>query len=201
MNGRAGHGAQAMRRTPARTGAWAALALAAALLLAWPCARADGAETIAEYRIKAAFLVKFLGFVEWPAAVFERPDAPFVIGVLGARTVGEELGHITPTQRVNGHPVQVRTLARGDAPAGLHMLFVARPESGQLAGLAAAVDRQPLLVVTETEAGLAAGGTINFLVLDDKVRFDISLPAAERAGLKISARLLAVAHAVLPNPS
>jgi hypothetical protein len=186
---------------PACAGAWAALALAAALLLAWPGARADGAATVAEYQIKAAFLVKFLGFVEWPAGAFERADAPFVIGVLGARTVGEELGHLTPTQRVDGHPVQVRTLARGEAPAGLHVLFVARTESGQLPVLAAAAEGRPLLMVTEAEAGLAAGGTINFLVLDDKVRFDISLPAAEKAGLKISARLLAVAHAVLPNPS
>jgi len=194
----------AARPAPAgapRAGAWIALVLAVALLAPCPWARADGSATVAEYRIKAAFLFKFLAFVDWPPAAFDRSDAPIVIGVLGARTVGEELGQVVPGQRVNGHPVQVRALAPGEPLAGLQVLFVARTESSRLPAIAAAAEGLPLLVVTEAESGLAAGGMINFVVLDDKVRFDVSLPAAERAGLKISARLLAVARSVLPNPS
>jgi hypothetical protein len=67
--------------------------------------------------------------------------------------------------------------------------------------IVAAAEGQPLLVVTEADDGLAAGGGINFVVVDDKVRFDIALRPIERAGLKISARLLAVARTVLPNPT
>ena len=42
---------------------------------------------------------------------------------------------------------------------------------------------------------------INFVVVDDKVRFDVALHPINRAGLKVSARLLAVARMVQSDPS
>src|SRR2546425_4849649 len=44
----------------------------------------------AETQIKAAFLYKFSGFVEWPPKAFTRPDSPFTIGVIGADERSEE---------------------------------------------------------------------------------------------------------------
>lgn len=177
------------------------LVLAVVLALANTGVRADADATAAEYRLKAAFLFKFLGFVEWPAAVLERPESPFVIGVLGAKTMGDELAQTVVGRQVAGHPVQVRVLAHAESTAGLQVLFIGRAEAARVAAVVAAADSQPLLVVTESDAGLAGGSAINFVVVDDKVRFDIALHPIERAGLKVSARLLAVARNVLPNPS
>jgi hypothetical protein len=53
--------------------------------------------------------------------------------------------------------------------------------------------------VTETERGLELGSAINFVPLDERIAFDVSLPNAERAGLRISARMLAVARRVVPK--
>ena len=189
----------ARRRLPGR--AWCHLAVALALLIGGSCVRAENDTTVAEYRIKAAFLVKFLGFIDWPAAAADRSDAPFVIGVLGAGTLADELARIAPGRQVNGRPVRVRTLAHGDSPAGLQVLFVGRTESARLSAVATAVDGLPMLVVSESDSALAQGSAINFVVVDDKVRFDVALRPIERAGLKVSARLLAVARSVLANPS
>jgi hypothetical protein len=93
----------------------------------------------------------------------------------------------------------VRALGHDELAAGLQMLFVGRAESGRVAAIASATNGQPLLLVTESESALAEGAAINFVVVEDKVRFDVSLRSAERAGLKISARLLAVARTVLPG--
>ena len=188
-------------RRRGRAGAWCMLALAFLLAFAHTGVRADADATAAEYRLKAAFLFKFLGFVEWPPAVLERPDSPFVIGVLGAKTMGDELAQTVVGRQVAGHPVLVRVLAHADSTAGLQVLFIGRAEAARVPAVVAAADSQPLLVVTESDAGLAAGSAINFVVVDDKVRFDIALHPIERAGLKVSARLLAVARNVLPNPS
>ena len=177
------------------------LAIALALLVGGSCARADSDTAIAEYRIKAAFLFKFLGFIEWPPATFERADAPFVIGVLGAGTLGNELEQIVAGRQVNGHPVRVRLLGRGDSAAGLQVLFVGRTETLRLNTVAAAADGMPVLVVSESDGALAQGSAINFVVVDDKVRFDVALHPINRAGLKISARLLAVARMVQSDPS
>jgi hypothetical protein len=188
--------------SPGRFGsACCGLAVALALLVGSSCARADSDAVIAEYRIKAAFLFKFLGFVDWPPASFERADAPFVIGVLGAASLGSELEQIASGRQVNGHPVRVRLLARGDSAAGLQVLFVGRAETARLNTVAMSTDSLPVLVVSESDGALAQGSAINFVVVDDKVRFDVSLHPINRAGLKISARLLAVARVVQSDPS
>jgi hypothetical protein len=182
-------------------GACCGLAVAIALLLGSACARAESDATTAEYRIKAAFLFKFVGFIDWPPATFERPDAPFTIGVLGGPVLGGELEQIAAGRQVNGHPVHVRLLGRGDTAAGLQVLFVGRGEAARLNAVAAATDGMATLVVSESDGALALGSAINFVVVDDKVRFDVALHSINRAGLKISARLLAVARIVQPDPS
>ena len=182
-------------------GACFGVAVAFALLLGSSCARADSDTTTAEYRIKAAFLFKFVGFVDWPPTTFERADTPFTIGVLGGATLGNELEQIAAGRLVNGHPVRVRLLGRADSAAGLQVLFVGRSEAGRLNAVAAATDGMSTLVVSESDGALALGSAINFVVVDDKVRFDVALRPVNRAGLKISARLLAVARVVQPDPS
>ena len=182
-------------------GACCGLAVALALLLGGSCARADSDTTTAEYRIKAAFLFKFVGFIEWPPATLDRTDAPFTIGVLDGGTLGSELAQIAAGRQVNGHPVRVRLLGRGDSAAGLQVLFVGRSEAARLNALATATDGMATLVVSESDGALALGSAINFIVVDDKVRFDVALHSINRAGLKISARLLAVARVVQPDPS
>jgi hypothetical protein len=176
------------------------LVVALALLVGSSCARADSDAAIAESRIKAAFLFKFLGFIDWPPASFERADAPFVIGVLGAGTLGGELEQIAAGRQVDGHPVHVRLLGRGESAAGLQVLFVGRAETARVNAVAASADGLPVLVVSESDAAQVQGSAINFVVVDDKVRFDVALHPINRAGLKISARLLAVARAVQSDP-
>jgi hypothetical protein len=51
-------------------------------------------------------------------------------------------------------------------------------------------------VITESDDGLDQGSVINLVVVDGRVRFEVALDAAERAGLKLSSRMLAVAHLV-----
>lgn len=153
----------------------------------------------AEYQIKAAYVFKFLNYVDWPPQ--SAADAPLQIGVIGARAMADELTGIVAKRTVNGRPVTVRRLRPGDATAELNLLFVARSESARLADIVAATKDQGTLVVTESAEAPALGSAINFVVEDDKVRFDVAPRAFEKANLKVSARLLTVARKVLPGSS
>jgi len=176
-----------------------AWALLAGLASAGECfAQADAQ---AEYRVKAAFLYKFGSYIEWPEQAFARADSPLVIGVLGADALADELAQIAGGHTVNGRPVTVRKLRRQDALAGVNILFVGRAESSRLADILAGVRGQPLLVVTEFEDARPHGAAINFVVVDDKVRFDVDLESADQSGIKISSRLLTVARKVLTRSS
>lgn len=168
--------------------------------IATPCP--SHADTQAdEYRVKAAFLYKFGSYIEWPGSSFARADSPLTIGVMGADTLADELARIVSGRSVNGRPVQVRKLRPGNSIAGLHVLFIGGADSGRLADVLAAAKGRALLTVTESDDGLQLGSTINFVLVDDKVRFDVAPPPAESGGLKISARLLAVARKVVAKHS
>ena len=149
-----------------------------------------------ERSVKAAFLYKFLGYTEFPVTAFADASAPFVIGVVGADDLAAELARIVAGRTVNGRAVTVRSLKENEAPAGVHLLFVAAADTPKLARLQKLVPQQPMLTVTETENGLAQGSVINFKIVDERVRFDVALDAAERNNVKLSSRLLTVAHQV-----
>jgi hypothetical protein len=160
---------------------------------------AVGASAV-ESRIKAAFICKFGNYVEWPSGS-ARHDGPFVIGVVADEPVVGELLQAASGHTVNGRPIHVRKLLRGDPVDGLDILFVGRSGAPWLAETLAATHGQPILTITESANADDAGGIVNFVVVDDKVRFDIALEPAEHSNLKISGRLLAVARKVSGRPS
>ncbi|WP_077033523.1 YfiR family protein [Pelomonas sp. KK5] len=167
------------------------LALLQALAPAVALAQAD--EGADESHVKAAFVYKFTGYVDWPERAFDGPDAPFVIGVLGTSPLLGELSQLTAGRKVRERAIVVRKVVAGEAAAPLHLLFVGRAQAWH--GDAAAA--RPVLIVTEAEGAMPRGSMINFLIVDRRVRFEIALPSVERAGLRMSSRLLAVAQHVI----
>lgn len=175
----------------------------AAMGIAWRLACGASSDTPAtEYEVKAAFIYKFLTFVEWPTQAFESADTPFLIGVVGSDKVAEELALVVANRNANGRPVKARRLQRGDKVADLHAMFIGRAENAKSAAQwIDAVKARPVLIVSESDDIFVQGSAINFVVIDDKVRFDVALRAAEQANLKISSRLLAVARKVTSSVS
>jgi len=148
-----------------------------------------------EASVKAAFLYKFAGYVEWPPRTDTGAGEPFTIGVLDSDAVAGELERLVPGRSVAGRPVTVRRLRRGESLKGVQLLFAGGPDPDEDAIRAA--HAQGALVVTESRGGLAAGSAINFVMAADHVGFEVSLDGAERSGLRISARMLAVARRVV----
>ena len=155
----------------------------------------------AEHEIKAAFLYKFIGYIEWPPRAFAREDSPLVIGVAGAPAMADELASIVAGRSINGHNLLLRRIEPGDAVAGVHVLFVGRATGKRAAELLNAARGQATLTVTESDETFPAGSVINLVVVDGKVRFDVHARNAEAENIKVSARLLSVARKVVTSPS
>ena len=152
-----------------------------------------------EKRIKAAYLAKLPGYITWPGSAFAKANAPLTFGVLGDDQVAAELAPAVAGRDVDGHPLYVRRLTDGESLNNLQVLFVAG--RGRLAEVAKATEKLPVLLVTESEGALDRGSVVNFMLIDERVKFDIALDAAEKRGLKLSSRLLGVAHNVRPGSS
>jgi hypothetical protein len=172
-------------------------ALIAAVALTAPHCAAAGEETLEiQQRIKAAFVYKFASYVEWPANAFAQPQSPVVIGIAGADAIARELEQSVAGRKVGERQLQVRRLARGEKAAGCcHILFVGG-ERRSVEDILASMQGHPVLTVTDTPSDHPRGSVVNFLVLDNRVRFDISREAAERNGLQLRSQLLAVARQV-----
>jgi hypothetical protein len=162
------------------------------------CAAAAQAQQASEATVKAAFLYKFAGYVEWPGTALPAPETAVTIAISGNNEVAEELEKLAPGRKVNGRPVLVRRLRTGEDPRGAHLVFVGRGEPNPGA-LARAAQQAGALVVAEGERGLEQGAAVNFVPVDDRIGFDISLESAEKSGVRISSRMLGVARKVVPR--
>ncbi len=175
--------------------------LVASLLVAAPIGplRAEApapGSAVTERSVKAAFLYKFLAFVEWPPSAFPETDTPVVFGVLGADDLAAELAEISAGRTFNNRAIVVRRLTEGDAVTGVQVLFVGRGEHARLRVIAQHLAGHPVLTVTDVPGGLDQGMMVNFVMVGGRVRFEISVEAAEKSGLRMSSRLLAVAQFV-----
>lgn len=189
------------KRIAARCARLARAALAAACVFLataapWWCAHAADEDGTLEQRVKAAFLYQFAGYVEWPPNAFAQAAAPITIAVLGADTLAAELGQIVAGRTVGGRAVAVKRVKPGESLAGVHVLFIGREESARLGQVAQAAQTRSILTVTESDGALTRGSMINFVLVDRRVRFEIGLDSAEKGGLRLSSRLLAVAQQV-----
>ena len=168
--------------------------LALGLLLWSSLAAAQPAAS--EGQVKAAYLFKFAGFVEWPEGSFARPDSPLLIGVAGSDALAEQLDAMVAGRSVGGHALAVRKVRRGDALGGLHILFAGAIERGALTELFGAARGQAVLTVSDAPDAIALGAMIAFVMSDERLRFDVAMKPVAGARLRISARMLAAAHKV-----
>ena len=185
-----------MSPSPTRCFARAALlALAWLLATAFPAAAQSDLERALEHRVKAAFLYRFTEFVSWPDAAYARPDSPFVMVVAAPEALADSLRSITAGRAVAGRPIEVKRIGSGEAVPASQVVFIG---GGDIARTRETMRGAPrhALVVTEADNALDYGSVINFVIQQDRVRFDISLEAAEKRGIRLSSRLLAVARIV-----
>ncbi len=160
---------------------------------------ACAADEVAVQRIKAAFLYKFASYVEWPEQAFAAAESPIVIGIFDADDIAEELRTVVAGRRVGERLVEVEQVERLEGRGGRYqILFVGgATDRGRVGRALALVEGHPVLTVTDARSGHPNGSIINFLDVSDRVRFDISLAAADRNGLRLRAQLLSVAREVV----
>ena len=165
----------------------------------WPAAPAcsDQPSTALERTVKAAFLYKFGGYIDWPSSAFATPGAPFTIGVVGEDALARDLVDVVAGRLIGSRRVVVVALNETESIEGIQMMFIGQSAAPRIASLVRAAQERPVLIVTESKGALAEGSMINFLVSNARVRFEISLPATARHGLVLSSRLLAVAQSVV----
>lgn len=171
-----------------------ALALLCAL---WTCSSLAPAEAVQAYpesAVKAAFVLRFAGYVEWPQTGADAD--PLRIAVLGDPAITAHLEDLAANRIIAGREVQVRRVPSVAAAKDAQVLVMGSPRPRPLEVLLRPLAGSSVLVVTDEEDALQSGSVINFVKEANRLRFEVSLPAARRMGLRISSELLSVAAVV-----
>lgn len=168
---------------------------AMALLLSGATRHAAAEATIAgEYEVKATFLYNFARFSKWPAGAFAEP-AGIRLCIVGVDPFGDAIAS------VSGKPVGARNLeiarmgASEDARA-CQIVFIGGGDLVAALEVVRTLEHLPVLTVAEMPDFALSGGTIEFNVVDDRVRFTINPAAAHRHGVTLSSQLLRLAKVV-----
>ena len=172
-----------------------------ALFLAWfSAAEGAKAETASlEYALKATYLYKFAPFVEWPPAAFPAADTPINICVAGTDPFGVLLDQAVAGQRVGGRPIAVHHIASITAGSFCHIAFIAGSPDQSIAQSLEALRGQPVLTVTDNAADAANRGIISFVIIDNRVRFQIDEQAAVQNHITLSSKLLSLSQPAPPH--
>jgi len=149
-----------------------------------------------EYRVKALFLYNFTQFIEWPLESFKDATEPLTICVLGSNPFDKELDRALKGKKLDGHPLASRVIGEASQASGCQVVFVTGGAAKRARSLMAESKHSGVLTVGETPGFASAGGVVNFLVKDGRVRLEINITAAEREQLRISAKLLKLAEIV-----
>ena len=160
------------------------------------CLEAQGVSTPG---LTAAFLFNFVKFTTWPADGL-RDGGPIVICVGGNDSVADSLDQITQNKTVEGHPLTIRRTALDRPLNECHIMYAASLNANRAQQLVRAASGHPILTVSDLEDFAERGGVANFYIDGGRMRFAVNPDAAERARLRISSKLLALAKVVRDNP-
>jgi hypothetical protein len=168
--------------------------LAAAFCLISSGARTDDLAVVDA--IESAYLIKLAPFVLWPPTV---DAAAATLCILDDDKIAGLVAQAASNAVGSRPPVSVRRLAPGASSAGCHVLFIGQADGAAAATAFTAVAKAPVLTVTD-QASPGHKGIVNFVIRDDRVRFEIDDREAVRHGLEISSKLLSLAVPAEPKP-
>jgi hypothetical protein len=151
-----------------------------------------------EYEVEAAYLSNFGRFVDWPI----KPAAgeAFDVCVLGPDPFGTLLDNALKGEQIGNAHLVGRRLPGAEEISSCRILFISSARENQLPAILTALGTSNVLTVSDMPSFTRLGGMIQFVIEGKRVRFEINLNAAQRAGLSLSSQLLKLAVAVRRGP-
>jgi YfiR/HmsC-like len=169
-------------------------AVLAALLLLWNAPL--GAQRVTAPALKAAFLLNFANFVEWPADALGSGQR-LSLCVIGDNAVADALEQTIKGRSVDDHALTLLVIKTADGPTGsCHLLYISGFDTKRSDELLFALTGAPIFTVSDDVRFAEKGGVAQLIVENGRVRFAVNMDAARRAHLKISSKLLSLATIV-----
>lgn len=137
-------------------------------------------------KAQAMFVYNFSRLIEWPASY---KVGNFVIGVIGSSTIYNELVAFTAGKKAGTQEISVVKFKDASEITNCHILFVSFGKTSEAGTILSKVAGQSTLVIGEKSGFIEIGGAINFIIVEDKLKFQLKSVNATKFGLKVSSSL------------
>ena len=169
------------------------------------CFAENDAIKISEYDLKAVCLYNFTHFAYWPAAKEPTKEQPVIIEVVGRSPFNKTFKDLQAQLQEAGKK-SITIVYHGPYQNGMdlresHLLFISSSEKKNIDAIIASLQGAPVLTVSDMDGFLEAGGMINLVVRNNRVRWAINRMALRAAGLNLNAKLLQLAVRVEESPN
>lgn len=141
-------------------------------------------------KIKATFIYNFTKYIEWPASYRQ---GNFVIGIVGITPLFKDLSNMAATKKAGSQPFEIQSFPNVNAISKCHLLFVAADNAANIKDISNRMKGYSTLIVAEKPGSAKLGAAINFVIMDNKQRFELNKANAEKFNLKIGSSLAGLA--------
>lgn len=150
-----------------------------------------------EYKIKSAYIEKFIRFIEWPAnSDVPNTSVPLVIGVIGKNNFGDNLKILSQKFRIKDKQIKILYLKQLKEIDEVHVLFISQSEKYRLGRILNVTRSKPILTIGDTSGFAQRGVLVNFFFQESRIRFEINLSAVEASGLHFKTKILKYARLI-----
>ena len=157
-------------------------------LLSFGTAKRDNYDTNA--KLKALYVYNFTKYIEWPAS-YKQGD--FVIGILGDSPLFKELNTMAQTKKAGNQTIQVQKYSAASSIGRCHMLILPPAKGATIGDAVKRIQGNSTLVIGEQNGLATRGAGINFVVLNNKQKYELNKSNIEKYNLKVSSNLLSLA--------
>ena len=151
---------------------------------------------ISEYAVKAAYLFNFGKFVRFAPSDAANNRQSFDICIVGEDPLGHTLDELTANERLDSKPVRVVRMKAAAEAHGCAIAYISSAEGGRVEADLDELRGRPVLTVSDSLNFVQHGGMIQFLTIENHVRFAVNLDAVRDSKLSLSSELLRVATSV-----
>ncbi len=143
-------------------------------------------------KLQSVFIYNFIKYMEWPDN-YQTGD--FVIGVLGNSPIVSSLNSMAQHKKTFGNqPIKIKIFYSPSQIQKCHILFIPKKNSAKITQAVNKIGTNSTVIITEDENMLPKGATINFVIKNNRQRFELSRENAAKQRVKVSAYLVKLAN-------
>lgn len=164
------------------------------------CFAQGNSKSSLEDKVKAAYILNFIRYTDWPKDAFPTSESPLVMCVLSSDTFGNILQQTISVAKGLQRKIELKQMKEPhDSLDQCHVVFLARSYTSKELNLIVTLKQKSILSISDDETFFKMGGIISFVFYEKTIQFNVNLVAADSAGLKLSSRMLALAKNVVKD--